>query len=90
MSFISCNGRVIHYRYSNNNSDQTFLFINSLGTDFRIWDEVVNDLKPLDGCLARTEVVPADQQKATAGLYLGFRRGTVRLARLAIFRRLEA
>jgi len=51
MSFISCNGRVIHYSYSNNNSDQTFLFINSLGTDFRIWDEVVNDLKAFGNIL---------------------------------------
>ena len=51
MSFISSNGRVIHYSYSNNNSDQTFLFINSLGTDFRIWDEVVNDLKAFGNIL---------------------------------------
>jgi 3-oxoadipate enol-lactonase len=45
MSFISCNGHVIHYSYINNNSDQTFLFINSLGTDFRIWEEVAVELK---------------------------------------------
>jgi len=45
MNFISCNGHVIHYRYINNNSDRTFLFINSLGTDFRIWEEVVVELK---------------------------------------------
>ncbi len=45
MSFISCNDHVVHYSYANNNSDRTFLFINSLGTDFRIWEEVVVDLK---------------------------------------------
>jgi len=51
MSFISCNDHVIHYRYINNNSDQTFLFINSLGTDFRIWDEVARDLKDFGNIL---------------------------------------
>jgi 3-oxoadipate enol-lactonase len=51
MSFIFCNGHVIHYRYLNNNSDQTFLFINSLGTDFRIWDEVANELKAFGNIL---------------------------------------
>jgi 3-oxoadipate enol-lactonase len=51
MSFISCNGRVIHYSYLNNNRDQTFLFINSLGTDFRIWEEVADDLKAFGNIL---------------------------------------
>src|ERR1051326_8116217 len=51
MSFISCNDHVIHYSYRNNNSDQTFLFINSLGTDFRIWDEVANDLSAFGNIL---------------------------------------
>ena len=51
MGFISCNGHVIHYSYLNNNSHQTFLFINSLGTDFRIWEEVANDLKPFGNIL---------------------------------------
>ena len=46
-----CNGHVIHYSYFNNNSDQTFLFINSLGTDFRIWEEVANDLKEFGNIL---------------------------------------
>jgi 3-oxoadipate enol-lactonase len=51
MSFISCNSHVIHYSYLNNNSDRTFLFINSLGTDFRTWDEVANDLKAFGNIL---------------------------------------
>jgi 3-oxoadipate enol-lactonase len=51
MSFISCNGHVIHYNYINNNSDQTFLFINSLGTDFRIWEEVASSLKEFGNIL---------------------------------------
>jgi len=51
MSFISCNGHVIHYSYINNNGDQTFLFINSLGTDFRIWEEVANDLSAFGNIL---------------------------------------
>ena len=45
MSFINCNGHIVHYSYLDNRSDQTFLFINSLGTDFRIWDDVANMLK---------------------------------------------
>ncbi len=51
MSFISCNGHVIHYSYLNNDSDKTFLFINSLGTDFRIWEEVADDLKTFGNIL---------------------------------------
>ena len=51
MNFISCNGHVIHYSYINNNGDQTFLFINSLGTDFRIWEEVADDLKEFGNIL---------------------------------------
>lgn len=44
MNFIQCGDHAIHYRYVDNNKDQTFLFINSLGTDFRIWDEVAERL----------------------------------------------
>jgi len=51
MSFISCNGHVAHYNYIDNNKDQTFLFINSLGTDFRIWEEVANELKEFGNVL---------------------------------------
>jgi 3-oxoadipate enol-lactonase len=45
MSFIECNGHIVHYRYFDNKKEQTFLFINSLGTDFRIWDDVVTILE---------------------------------------------
>jgi len=48
---MSCNDHVIHYSYRNNNSDQTFLFINSLGTDFRIWEEVAKDLNAFGNIL---------------------------------------
>src|SRR5690349_8853808 len=44
MSFVNCNGHIIHYSFLDNRKDRTFLFINSLGTDFRIWNDVVNIL----------------------------------------------
>lgn len=52
MQFVNINGHTIHYRYLNNSPlgrggeiVRTFLFINSLGTDLRIWDDVVDILK---------------------------------------------
>ena len=45
MNFIEINNATLHYEYLDNKRETTFLFINSLGTDFRIWDGVVNDLK---------------------------------------------
>ena len=45
MTFIKINGHAIHYKYLKTNSERTFVFINSLGTDFRIWDNVVEVLK---------------------------------------------
>ncbi|MDZ7899780.1 MAG: 3-oxoadipate enol-lactonase [Arcicella sp.] len=45
MTFANINGNNIHYQYTDNQSDTTFIFINSLGTDFRIWDGVVDILK---------------------------------------------
>jgi 3-oxoadipate enol-lactonase / 4-carboxymuconolactone decarboxylase len=45
MTFIKINNANIHYEYLNNDRETTFVFINSLGTDFRIWDRVVSDLK---------------------------------------------
>lgn len=49
MQFVNINEHTIHYKYlqhsSFGNEGRTFLFINSLGTDFRIWDEVVEALK---------------------------------------------
>ena len=45
MTFTNINGNNIHYQYLDNQEDKTFIFINSLGTDFRIWDGVVDILK---------------------------------------------
>ena len=48
MQFVSVKGHTIHYKYIQNTlsgAGNTFLFINSLGTDFRIWDDVVEILK---------------------------------------------
>jgi 3-oxoadipate enol-lactonase len=45
MTFTNINGNNIHYQYLDNQEDRTFIFINSLGTDFRIWDRVVDILK---------------------------------------------
>jgi 3-oxoadipate enol-lactonase len=50
MQFVNINGHTIHYRYLTNSplgggGGITFLFINSLGTDFRIWDDIVETLK---------------------------------------------
>ena len=45
MTFTNINGNNIHYQYLDNQGDRTFIFINSLGTDFRSWDGVVNILK---------------------------------------------
>ncbi|MFI5156673.1 MAG: 3-oxoadipate enol-lactonase [Chitinophagales bacterium] len=39
--FIECNGHTIHYKYLDNKSVKNILFINSLGSDFRIWDAVL-------------------------------------------------
>ena len=45
MTFTNINGNNIHYQYLDNQQDRTYIFINSLGTDFRIWDGVVGILK---------------------------------------------
>jgi 3-oxoadipate enol-lactonase len=50
MNFINLNRVTIHYRYLpcpplGDGGEKTFVFINSLGTDFRIWDGVVDVLK---------------------------------------------
>lgn len=44
MKFININGHNIHYKYLKSSAAQTFVFVNSLGTDFRIWDGVVENL----------------------------------------------
>ena len=45
MTFINCNGHIIHYKWMDKGRDKTFVFINSLGTDFRIWEDVVKRLE---------------------------------------------
>jgi pimeloyl-ACP methyl ester carboxylesterase len=43
-NFLNINGLNIHYKWINHQKETTFVFINSLGTDFRIWDKVVEGL----------------------------------------------
>ena len=50
MKFLNINDHILHYHFipcssTDKASDTTFLFINSLGTDFRIWNEVAESLK---------------------------------------------
>ena len=48
MEFVNINGHTLHYNFipcASDARDTTFLFINSLGTDFRIWNGVVESLK---------------------------------------------
>ena len=45
MELLKRDGLVLHYKWIDYKKPLTFLFINSLGTDFRIWDEVVAQLK---------------------------------------------
>ena len=44
MTFIKLNGVTLHYKFIQHSTSgvPTLLFINSLGTDFRIWDDVVD------------------------------------------------
>jgi len=51
MDLINCNGISIHYQWINSNKDSTFVFINSLVTDFRIWDDVAKSLQPYGNIL---------------------------------------
>lgn len=50
MNFIKINEHTIHYKHHlypplGDGGDRTFVLINSLGTDFRIWNDVVEALK---------------------------------------------
>jgi len=51
MSFYSLSGQLIHYQFTNQGMDKTFVLIHSLGTDFRIWDKVSNLLLPYGNVL---------------------------------------
>lgn len=45
MNLLNTNGQKIHFRYLDQEREITFLLINSLGTDFRLWDDVVPALE---------------------------------------------
>ncbi|MDO1445066.1 3-oxoadipate enol-lactonase [Rhodocytophaga aerolata] len=45
MQFIDINGHIIHYQWQNTGKEHTFVFINSLGTDYRIWTAVAEALQ---------------------------------------------
>ncbi len=46
MKFVKANGLVIHYVDQGRRDGPPLVFINSLGTDFRIWNEVAAILAP--------------------------------------------
>jgi 3-oxoadipate enol-lactonase len=46
MNFVNINGHTLHYNFTSGKvTESTFFFINSLGTDFRIWNAVAEVLK---------------------------------------------
>jgi 3-oxoadipate enol-lactonase len=45
MTFFKSKETLLHYKWVDNRMSRTFLFINSLGTDFRIWEGVGEILK---------------------------------------------
>jgi 3-oxoadipate enol-lactonase len=45
MAFVRANGIVLHYEVSGQADRPSLIFINSLGTDLRIWDKVVERLE---------------------------------------------
>lgn len=46
MTFARLNGITVHYREDGRRDGPAVVFANSLGTDFRIWDDVVERLSP--------------------------------------------
>ncbi len=46
MLFHSSRGNTIHYQFTGHNHEQTLVFIHSLGTDYRIWEQVAESLLP--------------------------------------------
>ena len=45
MQYFLKEGLRVHYKWIDNKKTRTFLFINSLGTDFRIWSDTVDKLR---------------------------------------------
>lgn len=46
MQFFNFQGQTIHYQYLPGKGERFFVFANSIGTDLRIWDEVITQLLP--------------------------------------------
>jgi 3-oxoadipate enol-lactonase len=44
MAFTKANGAIVHFASEGSNKAHRLVFINSLGTDFRIWDETIAPL----------------------------------------------
>ena len=51
MQFACINNIIVHYKWVDAGRDKTFVFINSLGTDFRIWQEVVDKVEAFGNVL---------------------------------------
>ncbi|MBJ3786103.1 3-oxoadipate enol-lactonase [Devosia sediminis] len=52
MSFVRINGTLLHYRLVGPEGAPALVFVNSLGTDARIWDEVIAALSETHSCLS--------------------------------------
>jgi 3-oxoadipate enol-lactonase/4-carboxymuconolactone decarboxylase len=68
MAFVTANGIAIHYRLAGTPGHPRIVFLNSLGSDLRIWDEVVERLRD------RFEILLLDKRghglsEATPGPY---------------------
>lgn len=55
MDFIALSGHTVHYLYQKSERPRTFVLINSLGTDLRIWDAVAEQLL-LQGAVLRFDL----------------------------------
>jgi 3-oxoadipate enol-lactonase len=44
MAFANVGGAVVHYADEGRREARAIVFVNSLGTDFRIWDDVTRPL----------------------------------------------
>jgi hypothetical protein len=62
--FASINGLTIHYKFESN-VGVPVVFVNSLGSDLRIWDKVVATLKMLEPALRQTWSRPERRAKRT-------------------------
>jgi 3-oxoadipate enol-lactonase len=68
MAFARLNGAVLHYEDSGARDGQAIAFSNSLGTDLRIWDELVRRL-PSDLRIIRYDTRGHGLSEATPGPY---------------------